>query len=138
MTFPQCYKSVSNPDVYMQIFDKAVDDLIKANDESRLDHDAMISFSLLFIEKLLPRVLDSCKQDALTHETRRKDIATKLRVVISAVMPFDKFMEYMNLKEMRAIDGIVKALEEGGAFNFDDSKLDDLFKETKAPHGMYG
>lgn len=129
---------MSDPEVYMQIYDRAVEELIKANNEHKLDHDGAISFSLVFVEKILPKILNAYKDDAIAYEAKRRWIATSLRIVISAVMPFDKFMEYMNTKEMKSIDVIVKALEEGGAFNFDDSRLDDLFKPPGPAPNIYG
>lgn len=121
---------------FYQIFDKTIEDLEKIKDENGLDHDGTINFSMMFIEKLIPRILECYERDA--YEAKCKQVATQLRIVISAIMPINKFMDYMNMNEMKAVDGIIKALEEGGLFNFDESKLDGLFKPPGPAPNIYG
>jgi hypothetical protein len=117
------------------IFNQTYNRLIEAGKNKTVtDHDAIISSVLEFVERVLPKILACYKGEE--YENKCKGIAASLRISISSIMPFDKFMQLMELKEMKILDILIKDLEHKGEAD-DENKLGDLFKKTDAPRHIY-
>lgn len=118
------------------IFNDTYNRLTEAGKQKTVtDHDAIINAVLSFIERVIPKIV-SCYEGE-EREKKCKGIAASLRVMIWSIMPFNRFMEYMEKDEMKILDIIVKDIEDKGEANIDPEKLDGLFKKDEPKH-IYG
>lgn len=117
------------------ISDKTFDALIKANDENILQKDDLINFVLTMVERIVPKILKSYKGEAF--ERKRLGIAISLRVIISSIMPYEKFQEYMSMKEMHGVDELIKMVETKGEAESETDAIDSLFKRDDTPRDIY-
>jgi hypothetical protein len=101
------------------------------------DLDEIVKAVLTFVERVVPKVLACYKGEE--HELRAKAIAMYLRVTISAIMPFDKFMRLMELEEMKAIDHLVEIVIDADKLDIEPNSFEALFKKDGggAPEHIY-
>ena len=95
------------------------------------DDNAVISQILNLMERVIPRILNSYKEDKEEYESKCLATATALRVTISTFMPIERFMDIMHAPQMKLIDKIVDDITEHGK---SEAKVDDLtniFKSLK-------
>ena len=95
------------------------------------DDNAIISQILNLMERVIPKILNSYKEDNEEYESKCLATATALRVTISTFMPIERFMDIMHTPQMKLIDKIVDDITEHGK---SEAKVDDLtniFKSLK-------